>query len=534
MTKIIDCTLRDGGYYNEWEFEPELVRDYLTAVGSSGITHIELGLRSFRRQGFHGPFAYTTDRFIETLEIPPNVTLGVMVDAKTILGAETDTKTAVQALFAPAGRSSVQLVRIAAHFGELEESKDIATCLKNLGYTVGLNLMQASIRSADEISQAVTKIATWGVVDVLYFADSLGNMQSEQIREMVKLFRESWPHDLGIHAHNNMGQANENTLLALDLGCNWLDATMLGMGRGAGNCQSEILLTELNRRLGRRYETDSVYALVIDHFLGLQAKLGWGPNFVYHFCALNKIHPTYAQELLSDTKYSSRQKLDILKRLKEKESTAFSSDQLVVENQLSDTPNGKWDATGWCKDKPVLILGGGDSLAQYREAISEFVRSQATLTVSLNYHDEIPQELIWAYISCSAERLEFEVDLYQRVSGARIIAPYSMLEPGLAKRFGRQNEALDYGVNVAPDVSIGPSGATITTALSLPYAIAIAIAGGASKIYLAGFDGYTESDASKNVPLIDALTAITTKYPTEIVSLTRTLLPIEQSSIFAY
>jgi len=83
--QVLDCTLRDGGYYNNWDFDPGLVHDYLDAVSKSGIQIVELGLRSFPRDGFHGPFAYTSDNFLDGLDIPEHLKVGVMLDAKTII-----------------------------------------------------------------------------------------------------------------------------------------------------------------------------------------------------------------------------------------------------------------------------------------------------------------------------------------------------------------------------------------------------------------------------------------------------------------
>ena len=82
--KILDCTLRDGGYYNNWDFDTEVVESYLKAVATANIDFVELGLRNFSQVGFHGAFAYTTEDYINDMELPDGPVYGVMVDAKTI------------------------------------------------------------------------------------------------------------------------------------------------------------------------------------------------------------------------------------------------------------------------------------------------------------------------------------------------------------------------------------------------------------------------------------------------------------------
>lgn len=123
--KILDCTLRDGGYYNDWDFDAELVKSYLNAVSGSGIEYVELGLRNFPKAGFLGPFAYSSESYLKTLNLPDGVTYGVMVDAKTVLSSPLSIEDAVDQLFCKETESCVSLVRIAAHFYEVEDSKKL-------------------------------------------------------------------------------------------------------------------------------------------------------------------------------------------------------------------------------------------------------------------------------------------------------------------------------------------------------------------------------------------------------------------------
>ena len=132
--KILDCTLRDGGYYNNWDFESEVVEAYLNAVSGANIDYVELGLRNFPKEGFLGAYAYTTESHINSLDLPQGPVYGVMVDAKTILESGLSIENAVSKLFVPASESKIGLVRIAAHFHEVEESGLIVKQLKKLGY----------------------------------------------------------------------------------------------------------------------------------------------------------------------------------------------------------------------------------------------------------------------------------------------------------------------------------------------------------------------------------------------------------------
>ena len=78
--KVLDCTLRDGGYYNNWDFSSQIAQDYLNAMSKSGIKFVELGFRSLSKKGFKGPNWYTTESYIDSLSVPKNISLGVMVN----------------------------------------------------------------------------------------------------------------------------------------------------------------------------------------------------------------------------------------------------------------------------------------------------------------------------------------------------------------------------------------------------------------------------------------------------------------------
>ena len=154
--QILDCTLRDGGYYNNWCFSRELVVSYLHAMGKSGVDMVEIGFRNFPQDNFLGPYAYSTESFLRTLDIPDSITLGVMIDAKTILNSSYSPQQAIDQLFIAAKDSVVGLVRIAAHFAEAEHCQPIVERLKQLGYSVGLNLMQSAGKPASQITAMAT------------------------------------------------------------------------------------------------------------------------------------------------------------------------------------------------------------------------------------------------------------------------------------------------------------------------------------------------------------------------------------------
>ena len=132
--------------------------------------------------------------------------------------------------------------------------------------------------------------------------------------------------NIGIHAHNNKSLALINSLTAIFNNLNVIDSTILGMGRGAGNTPTEALLLELES-LGYKYKS-SYLQDILGYFIALQNKYQWGPNYYYHYAAINNIHPTYIQNLLDDKRYNLDQRKSALSSLKSKKSNIFSEDSL--------------------------------------------------------------------------------------------------------------------------------------------------------------------------------------------------------------
>ena len=293
--KLLDCTLRDGGYYNSWDFSVALIEDYLLAMKAAQIDIVELGFRFLKNKGFKGPCAYTTDDFLRSLDIPSGLSIGVMVNGSDLC-TDLGCIAALERLFpAPAFASPVDLVRIACHFQDLPMALPAAGWLAERGYRVGFNLMQIADRTHEEVVK-LTRLARDWPVEVLYFADSMGSMSGDDVAKIVGWLREGWDGPLGIHTHDNMGLALSNTLRAQAEGVSWLDSTVTGMGRGPGNARTEELVIEAETIWDRRPNLVLLLALIRRYFGPMKIKHGWGTNPFYYLAGKYGIHPTYIQE----------------------------------------------------------------------------------------------------------------------------------------------------------------------------------------------------------------------------------------------
>ena len=221
--QILDCTLRDGGYYNNWFFEEILVGKYLSNIAKSGVDIVEIGFRQVEG-GDSGPFAYSSDTFLKTLDIPANLDIAVMIDASSIIRYDASIKSTIANIFSEKKDSKVDIVRIAVNIKEIEECKVIAIELSKLGYRVFLNLMQIDLIASSDIENTAANIQNWGCIEVLYFADSFGSMDAKSINVVVDAIKRHWGGCIGIHAHDNKGHALTNSLGAIDCGVDYIDS----------------------------------------------------------------------------------------------------------------------------------------------------------------------------------------------------------------------------------------------------------------------------------------------------------------------
>jgi len=489
----IDCTFRDGGYYNGWDFPRQLIVDYLGAMEAAGVDYVELGFRSFDKSGFRGACAYTTDGFIRSLPIPDGLKVGVMMNAAEIVKHAEGPVTAVKLMFKPASESPVKLVRFACHLHEFEPTLPACSWLKSAGYEVGINLMQVADRSEQEIERVAQAAAAYPL-DALYFADSLGSMDPGQTATIVRALRRRWKGALGIHTHDNMGRALANTLRAIEEGVTWVDSTVTGMGRGPGNAQTEYLVIELGRLRGKKSNLAPLLALISGHFKPMQDQHGWGSNPYYYLAGLYGIHPTYVQEMLGDPRYGEPEILSVIEHLRTVGGKRFSVETMEAGRQMyGGEPGGTWRPAQSMQGRDALILGAGPGVVAHRDALQRFVRDHRPFVIALNTQTGIDADLIDVRAACHPFRLLADCDRYRSLPQP-VVVPRSRLLDALRDALAPVKQH-DFGLAVQPGTfKFYDTFAITPSSLVVAYALAIATSGKAARVLLAGFDGFAADD----------------------------------------
>ncbi len=530
--KIIDCTLRDGGYYTNWDFSISLIEAYLTAMSAVGVDFVELGFRSLEATAFKGACAYTTDGFIRRLSVPSGLDLGVMVNAAEFHRYNADPVEVAEKLFVPAVQSPVSIVRIACHVHEFADTLPVCNWLSQLGYRVGINLMQIADRSDSEIIE-LAEMASKSLIDVLYFADSFGSLNAEQTTHIVHTMCRHWGGEVGIHAHDNIGRALSNTSRAVAEGATWVDCTVTGMGRGPGNTKTENVLIEFeDDRFNIRHQA-ALLKLIEQYFKPLHDQYGWGTNPYYYLSGKYGIHPSYVQEMLGDPRYDESEMLSVIEHLRKVGGKKFCAKLLEEGRHVYDVESeGTWDPVDLMANREVLILGPGPSVSAHREGLEDFIREYRPIVVALNIQRSIDDDLIDVRAACHPFRMVADSASYHELKQP-LVLPKSQV-PKMVKNAIRGITSFDFGLCVTPDTFAFHRYAVVApSSLVIAYVLAMVTSGKASQILLAGIDGYNVGD-----PRFSEMEKILSCYQQtsealQIESITPTKYKIPTTSLYA-
>lgn len=288
--QILDATLRDGGLVNDFRFQDGFVKALYQANLEAGIDCMELGYRADRKQfppEQYGKWKYACDDDIRAVvgENRTSMKLSVMVDV-----GRCDPHNDIR----PKSESPVDLFRIAAYLDGIPEALRIIDHVSRLGYETSCNLMAVSRYSRQELTQALRQLAG-SPVQTVYIVDSYGALYPRQIGPLADLYSDILlpaGKTIGFHAHNNQQCAFANTLEAVACGIHWADATVFGMGRGAGNCHLEALLGALKLP---RYRMEPLLQLIEDWMLPMKhSGIEWGYNTSYLLTGLANRPPQAA------------------------------------------------------------------------------------------------------------------------------------------------------------------------------------------------------------------------------------------------
>lgn len=458
-TKILDCTLRDGGYYTNWDFNDNIVHSYIDAMNKLPIDYLEIGYRNNPTKEYLGKFGYTPISILQELRNQSKKKLGLMLNEKSTRPSD------LNKLLKPI-QGLADMIRIAIDPKNFDRAVILAEAVKNMGFEVGFNTMYMSKwKEYPGFLDKLNKIN--GIADLFCMVDSFGGISPQEIKDTYNQVKEKTNCPIGFHGHNNLQLGLINTLTAIDCGIDYVDATILGMGRGAGNLNMELLLTYLNKN----YKLDvdfNVLGDVITAFTPLLEKYHWGTNLPYMLSGANSIPQKEVMDWVNNRVYS------------------FNSIVRALNNKKDHkVDNAKYPLIKNNKVDKVIIIGGGNKAIEHLKGIKTFVQQQqsialvfATARHAALYKDlNIPK--YYCLVGNEAKRLEQNIK-EDEFNGFCILPPYPRMMGTEVPLFA------DKQTYELPQISFAEEYTDSCTAIAIQTAINLTD----KEIYLVGYDGY--------------------------------------------
>lgn len=287
--KVLDATIRDGGLMNDSKFDDKTVKAVYNACVEAGVDIMEVGYKASKK--VFARDRYGDWRFCDEADLrralgdnPSPLKISIMADAE-----KCDYKQDIL----PKSESVIDVVRVATYIHQIPIALDMLKDAHDKGYTTSLNLMSISNVQERELDSALELVAT-SEADVICLVDSFGALYSEQVDYLVQKylrFAKSGGKEVGVHMHNNLQLAFSNTIQGIVQGANYLDATIGGLGRGAGNCPMELLLRFLHNP---KYNVRPILKCLQEEIEPKRNELGWGFSIPYMLTGFLNLHPRSA------------------------------------------------------------------------------------------------------------------------------------------------------------------------------------------------------------------------------------------------
>lgn len=296
--KVMDCTLRDGGLVNDFYFTDEFVSALYQANQKAGVDYMEFGYKASKKifsPDRFGKWKFCDEESIRAIvgENDSDLKISVMADV-----GRCDYKTDI----IPKADSVIDTIRVATYVNAIPTAIDMIQDAKHKGYEVTANIMAVSKVNGEDLKNSLELLGQ-SDVDVIYLVDSFGSFYPEQIRRLTDQYMEvaeKYGKKVGIHSHNNQQLAFANTLEAMNKGqgATYLDATVSGLGRGAGNCHLEGLLSFLRNP---KYKTIPILKFVENYIIPLREQgLVWGYDIPYLLTGQLNAHPSFAIKFIKE------------------------------------------------------------------------------------------------------------------------------------------------------------------------------------------------------------------------------------------
>ena len=385
---VLDCTLRDGGYVNDWAFGKDAIIGLLNKMSLANVECVEVG--------FLRPVAYDENRslFPDKSSLDSilknknkNVKYFVMYDVSNPIDI---------ASFPKNDGKGIDGIRVIYKKDKLSDGIAAVKKFMELGYLVAANFVSTNFYTDEEFIDGI-KIFNEIKPYTITIVDTFGSMKNDEFLHYVRLADQYLDKDimLSYHAHNNLQQAYQNAgsfvnlILDRDI---LIDASVFGMGRGAGNLNLELFAEYLNTNFGKDYHIVPILETMDEYLQETYRKNFWGYSLPLYISGTLNVHPNYAIYLAEKNTLTEKSLYEILTNIKEEDRQKYKKE--IAENYYIEYMNVFKDdvedikkLTDEMKGKNILVLAPGRSINDNKEKINEELSQSDTIGISLNFYN---------------------------------------------------------------------------------------------------------------------------------------------------
>ena len=479
---LLDCTLRDGGYLNDWNFGHDNLVSVFERIVDAGVDFIEVGFLDERRQ-------FDINRSIMPDTDSVYKIYGHLNKKHTRVIGMIDYGTCSIEHIKPASESYLDGIRVIFKKHLRKEALSFCKQLKDLGYIVFAQLVSVTSYSDEEMMDL---IALANNVDpfAVSMVDTYGLMHQDNLMHYFGLLNQYLHKDIsiGYHAHNNfqMGYANCIAMLSNEVERDLLvDGSIYGMGKSAGNAPLELIIMHMNKKLGKNYDINQVLEAIDSNISQFYKPASWGYNMYFYLAASNDCHPNYVGYLMDKKTLSIKSINEILSKLEGEKKLLYDKkyiEDLYVEYQSKEiNDEAAYKALeNELAGKKILLIGPGKTAVTQKEKIDEYIKNNDPKVISINYISAEKPDYI--FLTNSKRYVQMATKL--SYSEHRIISTSNVT--------GVDANSFDYTVNYGN--LIDPNTDIIDNSLAMAIKMLMRI--GCKEVRLAGFDGYSVDESN--------------------------------------
>ena len=473
---VLDCTLRDGGYINNFCFGKNVIIEMIDGLAKASIDIVECG---FLRSGAvdENKTLFSSISMIKGYikEKAPNTMYVAMIQYGAVGIEEIDDY----------DEKSIDGIRVTFHEHEIEPAFLLGKQLMNKGYKVFMQPVGTTSYEDSALIELIKRVNELKPY-AFYMVDTLGTMYKNDLLRMFYIVDHNLDKRiaLGFHSHNNlqMSFANAQELAQVNTTRNLIiDSSVLGMGRGAGNLNTELLVQYLNINQGLKYDVFEIMNLMDLYIKPLTSKYKWGYEAAYYLAAVTGCHPNYASFLLNKQTLQIRDIGTILNGLERKKRNLF--DKEYIQEEYTKYMDHFVDDSIVCNEirdiigeKRILLLAPGKSLRQETDRINDLISSGDFYTVSINF---IPKDIKVDSAFISNMKRFHDVKEISSHKGVKAVVTSNITNPGSDFMLVNYSSYLNEENCIMDNAGI--------MCINLLKKV------GAKNLLLAGFDGFSES-----------------------------------------